>query len=67
MSENEKKDYVEATETEAKNRPNDQKQGIQEPRVKGYNPLQIGSVIFIVLILILVAFGIGTDWFGIVD
>ncbi len=67
MSEDEKKEYVEATKEEATHRPNDEKQGLQEPRVKSYNPLQVGFIVFVILVLILVGFGIGTDWFGILD
>ena len=67
MSNSEKKDYMKETEQEAKDQSNDQKEGIQEPRTTGYKPLQLGIIIFVVLVLILVGFGIGTDWFGIFD
>ncbi|MBD8014766.1 hypothetical protein QL992_08185 [Microbacterium sp. APC 3898] len=65
MSNNEKDDYMKETEEEAKRRPNEEKEGLQEPRTTGYKPLQLGIIIFVVLVLILVGFGIATDWFGI--
>lgn len=65
MSNDDKKKYMKETEEEAKHRAPEDKQGLQEPRVTGYKPLQLGIIIFVILVLILVGFGIGTDWFGI--
>lgn len=65
MSNSDKDDYMKETKKEAENRPNQLKEGLQEPRTTGYKPLQLGIIIFVVLVLILVGFGIGTDWFGI--
>lgn len=65
MSNSDKEDYMKETEAEAKSRPPEDKEGIQEPRTTGYKPLQLGIIIFVVLALILVGFGIATDWFGV--
>ncbi|MDQ0428042.1 putative membrane protein YkgB [Planomicrobium stackebrandtii] len=65
MSNNDKDDYMKETKEEAKNHPPEEKEGIQEPRTTGYKPLQLGIIIFVVLVLILVGFGIATDWFGV--
>ncbi|TWT06714.1 hypothetical protein FQV26_02570 [Planococcus sp. CPCC 101016] len=65
MSNSEKEDYMKETEEEAKSRPPEDKEGIQEPRTTGYKPLQLGIIIFVVLVLILVGVGIATDWFGV--
>ncbi|MGE6367924.1 hypothetical protein ACQKDB_02240 [Planococcus kocurii] len=65
MSNEDKKKYMKETEEEAKQRPPEDKQGLQEPRVTGYKPLQLGIIIFVILVLILIGFGIGTDWFGV--
>lgn len=67
MSNSEKNDYMKETKEEAKSRPPEDKVGIQEPKTKGYKPLQLGIIIFVILVLIIVGFGIGTDWFGIFD
>ncbi|MBT2569448.1 hypothetical protein [Planococcus sp. ISL-110] len=67
MSNSEKKDYMKETEEQAKQRPPEEKEGLQEPKTTGYKPLQLGIIIFVILVLIIVGFGIGTDWFGLFD
>lgn len=67
MSKSDKEEYMKETEEEAKSHPPEEKEGIQEPRTTGYKPLQIGIIVFVVLVLIIVGFGIGTDWFGVFD
>ncbi|HSI68243.1 MAG TPA: hypothetical protein VK947_12530 [Planococcus sp. (in: firmicutes)] len=45
-------------------RPPEHKEGIEEPRVTGYKPLQVGIVIFAVLVIILIILGLSFDMFG---
>ncbi|EGA89843.1 hypothetical protein GPDM_07330 [Planococcus donghaensis MPA1U2] len=66
-NEDHEEEYMEATEEEAKHRSPEEKQGIQEPRVTGYKPLQVGMIVFVILVLVIVGFGFSTDWFGIFD
>lgn len=59
--ENEK--YTEENK-ETMQRPPAQKEGLEEPRTKGYRPVQIGFVIFVILVLIIVIIGINSDMWG---
>lgn len=52
---------------ETMQRPPAQKEGLEEPRTKGYKPLQIGFVIFVILVLIIVVIGISSGMWGLFD
>ncbi|MGO1060790.1 hypothetical protein ACTL32_16885 [Planococcus sp. FY231025] len=65
MSEKDPKEreYMEENK-ETMQRPPVQKEGLEEPRTKGYKPLQIGFVIFVIVVLIIVIFGINSNMWG---
>lgn len=66
-NEDHEEEYMETTKDNAQHRAHEEKQGIQEPRVTGYKPLQTGMIVFVILVLVIVGFGFGTDWFGMFD
>lgn len=55
--------YARANKSEMQGPPA-QKEGLEEPKVKGYKPIQIGIVIFVILVLIIIIFGISSDMWG---
>ncbi|MBZ5200084.1 hypothetical protein HU147_02540 [Planomicrobium chinense] len=57
------KEYMKASKESLKHPP-DQKEGLQEPRTTGYKPLQIGIVIFAILVIIVVIIGISNGMWG---
>lgn len=59
---NEKK-YMETNKKEMPNPP-EQKEGIEEPRVKNFPKIQVGVAIFVVIILIIVIAGISYGMYG---
>lgn len=57
------REYMEENK-ETMQRPPVQKEGLEEPRTKGYKPVQIGIIIFVILVLIIVIIGISSDMWG---
>lgn len=55
--------YVEENK-ETMQRPPVQKEGLEEPKTKGYRPMQIGFVIFVILVLIIIILGINSGMWG---
>ena len=49
---------------ETMQRPPVNKEGIEEPRVTGYRPLQIGLVIFIIIVIVVIIWGINSNMWG---
>lgn len=45
-------------------RPPVEKEGIQEPRVTGYRPIQIGIVIFVIIVIAIIIWGISSNMWG---
>ncbi|HSP23493.1 MAG TPA: hypothetical protein VLQ20_14310 [Planococcus sp. (in: firmicutes)] len=44
-----------------------QMEGLEEPKIKNYMPLQVGIVIFSIAILALIIFGISSNMWGLMD
>lgn len=57
------REYMEENK-ETMQRPPVHKEGLEEPRTKGYKPLQIGFIIFVIVVLIIVIFGISSNMWG---
>ncbi|RLQ90398.1 hypothetical protein [Planomicrobium sp. Y74] len=62
----ERKDYMRDT-TDSVNRPPEKKEGLEEPKVKELNKVKTGLIVFMVIVLIILAIGIGFDLFGLMD
>ncbi len=62
----ERKDYMRDTTDNLDHAP-DRKEGLEEPKVKELNKVKIGLIIFMVIVLIILAIGIGFDMFGLMD
>ena len=42
-------------------------EGLEEPKIKDYKPIQVGVVIFSIAILALIFFGISSDMWGLIN
>ncbi|WP_033542402.1 hypothetical protein [Planococcus sp. CAU13] len=62
----ERKDYMRKS-TEDIDNPPEQKEGLQEPRVKEMNKIKVGVAIFVVIVLIILIVGIASDMFGLMN
>jgi len=65
MSEKDPKEekYMKENE-ETMQRPPAQKEGLQEPRTTGYRPIQIGIVIFVIIVIAIIIWGISSNMWG---
>ncbi len=47
--------------------PPPRKEGLEEPKTKGFKPIQLGIAIFVILVLILIITGISSNMWGLMN